>query len=52
MRSKFISCGADKYESYMGRWSRRLAPLFHRQEITALFCDLRGIEVIKLRRVN
>jgi SAM-dependent methyltransferase len=28
MSSKFISRGADKYDSYMGRWSRRLAPLF------------------------
>lgn len=28
MSSKFISRGADQYESFMGRWSRRLAPLF------------------------
>src|SRR5713101_6130530 len=28
MSSKFISRGADKYDSYMGRWSRKLAPLF------------------------
>jgi ubiquinone/menaquinone biosynthesis C-methylase UbiE len=28
MSSKFISRGADNYDSYMGRWSRRLAPLF------------------------
>ena len=28
MSSKFISRGADKYDSFMGRWSRRLAPLF------------------------
>jgi ubiquinone/menaquinone biosynthesis C-methylase UbiE len=28
MSSKFVSRGADKYDGYMGRWSRRLAPLF------------------------
>jgi ubiquinone/menaquinone biosynthesis C-methylase UbiE len=28
MTSKFVSRGADKYDSYMGRWSRRLAPPF------------------------
>jgi ubiquinone/menaquinone biosynthesis C-methylase UbiE len=28
MTSKFVSRGADKYDAYMGRWSRRLAPLF------------------------
>ena len=28
MTSKFIAHGADKYDLYMGRWSRRLAPLF------------------------
>jgi ubiquinone/menaquinone biosynthesis C-methylase UbiE len=28
MSSKFISRGADKYDSYMDRWSHRLAPLF------------------------
>lgn len=28
MASKFVASGADKYDSYMGRWSRRLAPLF------------------------
>jgi cyclopropane fatty-acyl-phospholipid synthase-like methyltransferase len=28
MSSKFIPRGADKYDSFMGRWSRRLAPLF------------------------
>lgn len=28
MTSRFVSRGADKYDSYMGRWSRRLAPLF------------------------
>jgi ubiquinone/menaquinone biosynthesis C-methylase UbiE len=28
MTTKFVSRGADKYDSYMGRWSRRLAPLF------------------------
>jgi ubiquinone/menaquinone biosynthesis C-methylase UbiE len=28
MNSKFVSRGADRYDAYMGRWSRRLAPLF------------------------
>jgi ubiquinone/menaquinone biosynthesis C-methylase UbiE len=28
MASKFVARGADKYDAYMGRWSRRLAPLF------------------------
>ncbi|SRR5258708_6465643 len=28
MSSTFISKGADGYDQYMGRWSRRLAPLF------------------------
>ena len=28
MPSNFISKGADGYDKYMGRWSRRLAPLF------------------------
>jgi SAM-dependent methyltransferase len=28
MSSTFISKGADGYDLYMGRWSRRLAPLF------------------------
>jgi SAM-dependent methyltransferase len=28
MSSKFVSRGADKYDGYMGRWSRRLAPAF------------------------
>ena len=28
MTSNFISRGAEGYDSYMGRWSRRLAPLF------------------------
>jgi ubiquinone/menaquinone biosynthesis C-methylase UbiE len=28
MSSTHISRGADKYDSYMGRWSRRLAPAF------------------------
>lgn len=28
MTSKFIARGADKYDAYMGRWSRRLAPMF------------------------
>jgi phospholipid N-methyltransferase len=28
MSSSFISKGADGYDQYMGRWSRRLAPLF------------------------
>ena len=28
MSSKFVARGADKYDRYMGRWSRRLAPLF------------------------
>jgi SAM-dependent methyltransferase len=28
MSSTFISKGADRYDQYMGRWSRRLAPLF------------------------
>jgi SAM-dependent methyltransferase len=28
MPSTFISKGADAYDQYMGRWSRRLAPLF------------------------
>ena len=28
MTSKFVARGADKYDNYMGRWSRRLAPLF------------------------
>lgn len=28
MASNFIARGADAYDSYMGRWSRRLAPLF------------------------
>jgi ubiquinone/menaquinone biosynthesis C-methylase UbiE len=28
MSSNFVSRGADKYDSYMGRWSRRLAPKF------------------------
>jgi len=28
MSSKFISRGADKYDSFMGRWSQRLASLF------------------------
>ena len=28
MNSKFVARGADKYDSFMGRWSRRLAPLF------------------------
>jgi ubiquinone/menaquinone biosynthesis C-methylase UbiE len=28
MPSKFISRGAEQYDGYMGRWSRRLAPLF------------------------
>lgn len=28
MTSRFVSRGADKYDAYMGRWSRRLAPLF------------------------
>jgi ubiquinone/menaquinone biosynthesis C-methylase UbiE len=26
--SKFIAHGADQYDAFMGRWSRRLAPLF------------------------
>ena len=28
MTSKFVSRGAEKYDSYMGRWSRRLAGPF------------------------
>jgi ubiquinone/menaquinone biosynthesis C-methylase UbiE len=28
MSSRFLSRGAENYDSYMGRWSRRLAPLF------------------------
>lgn len=28
MTSKFVARGADKYDAYMGRWSRRLAPIF------------------------
>ena len=28
MVSKFVARGADGYEAFMGRWSRRLAPLF------------------------
>jgi SAM-dependent methyltransferase len=28
MSSNFISKGADGYDQYMGRWSKRLAPLF------------------------
>ena len=28
MASKFVTRGADKYDAYMGRWSRRLAPTF------------------------
>lgn len=28
MSSTHLSRGADKYDSYMGRWSRRLAPMF------------------------
>jgi ubiquinone/menaquinone biosynthesis C-methylase UbiE len=28
MSSKFVARGAGQYDSYMGRWSRRLAPLF------------------------
>jgi SAM-dependent methyltransferase len=28
MSSKFVSHGADQYDGYMGRWSRKLAPLF------------------------
>ena len=28
MTSKFVSSGADNYDAYMGRWSRKLAPLF------------------------
>lgn len=28
MSSTHISRGAEKYDSYMGRWSRRLAPMF------------------------
>jgi ubiquinone/menaquinone biosynthesis C-methylase UbiE len=28
MSTKFVSRGAERYDSYMGRWSRRLAPPF------------------------
>lgn len=28
MATTFVTRGADKYDAYMGRWSRRLAPLF------------------------
>jgi ubiquinone/menaquinone biosynthesis C-methylase UbiE len=28
MASNFISKGADGYEAFMGRWSKRLAPIF------------------------
>src|SRR6188508_2739439 len=28
MSSTFIAKGADGYDQYMGRWSKRLAPLF------------------------
>ncbi len=28
MASNFVAKGADTYDSYMGRWSRKLAPLF------------------------
>jgi trans-aconitate methyltransferase len=28
MSSTFVAKGADGYDQYMGRWSKRLAPLF------------------------
>ena len=28
MASNFVAKGADTYDSYMGRWSRKLAQLF------------------------
>ena len=36
MASTFIARGAVGYDAYMGRWSRRLAPLF---------LDFAGVEV-------
>ncbi len=43
MSSNFVSRGADKYDSYMGRWSRRLAPLF--LDFAGLAAGERVIEV-------
>ena len=43
MASKFVARGADKYDNYMGRWSRRLAPLF--LEFSGLDAGERVVEV-------
>lgn len=43
MASKFVARGADKYDAYMGRWSRRLAPLF--LEFAGLAAGERVLEV-------
>lgn len=43
MSSKFVARGADKYDGYMGRWSRRLAPLF--LDFAGLAAGERVIEV-------
>ena len=46
MNSKFVARGADKYDSFMGRWSRRLAPLF------LDFAGLAYVLVASLRRIG
>ncbi len=43
MPSKFVARGVDRYDTYMGRWSRRLAPLF--LDFAGVFAGERVLEV-------